>query len=431
MKTSYSKALATLSFFTLVELAAVSPARADAGVGAPPCRTVFLVERDTGEIAGLDRWVNDALAGRLQIVSREEEADFVLELTTRAWAETSHSATKEVELKRPRSTPFLEAKVTLKSRYDDESPYHVESLRMPGAEGPAFIQRETGKLVDAALADLGAGVLIGSEPQEATIALAGKLGNHTALRGGMKKTPRIIGCLREGAVVEGNLVRPGYKATPFTLRAAKLPFDAPTVLDPVVSGTSSSAATSSSSSSSSSTGPDCFVDLLDLQPSGWPWGWLAAVAALVAGAAVGITVKLRKAAHGGENPLPSPPLPPFASPRDRWLPHLDLLAIHAAGVEVGLPKRRKGCLVGMNKAYVQDLTVGDSLSDQQLLDLDAFNMEPPLTDGSVPLHVWLTNASSIAKRKREARLFEHARDHVGARMVADPLGAPLTESQVP
>jgi hypothetical protein len=97
------------------------------------------------------------------------------------------------------------------------------------------------------------------------------------------------------------------------------------------------------------------------------------------------------------------------------MPFLDqttILALHAAALSADLSRSRDALLVGIDARFIASLALASSPGTQLFLDLGALNAAGSLTDGTVPLHIWLTNAAHFAGRRREGAVFARARDQV-------------------
>jgi hypothetical protein len=99
------------------------------------------------------------------------------------------------------------------------------------------------------------------------------------------------------------------------------------------------------------------------------------------------------------------------------MPFLDqttILELHAAALSAHLSRSRDALLVGIDARFVASLALASSPGTQLLLDLGALNTVGSLLDGTVPLHIWLTNAAHSAGLRQEAAIFARARDQVKA-----------------
>lgn len=125
----------------------------------------------------------------------------------------------------------------------------------------------------------------------------------------------------------------------------------------------------------------------------------------------------------------------------RIMPFLDqttILELHAAALSADLTRSRDALLVGIDARFIASLALASSPGTQLLLDLGALNTAGALTDGTVPLHIWLTNAAHSAGLRREAVVFARARDRVKSAAPArespstmDPRTDTLPRDQLP
>src|SRR4051812_16719921 len=90
------------------------------------------------------------------------------------------------------------------------------------------------------------------------------------------------------------------------------------------------------------------------------------------------------------------------------LRHEDILELYAAVVSARLSYGRNSLLAGIGSDIVASLKQTDVPGEQILADLDALNAFGTLADGTVPLALWLKNASSLAGTRREADTFDRA-----------------------
>lgn len=80
--------------------------------------------------------------------------------------------------------------------------------------------------------------------------------------------------------------------------------------------------------------------------------------------------------------------------------------IHGAAVALGLDRRT--LLQGLDRAFVASLPRAPDDASQLFTDLVEMNRAERLVDGSVPLHVWLRTAASLARSRRESKVFLRA-----------------------
>lgn len=87
------------------------------------------------------------------------------------------------------------------------------------------------------------------------------------------------------------------------------------------------------------------------------------------------------------------------------LNHADILELHRAVVLMGLVSSRTALLAGVELGFVAGLPHATTPSEQILQDLAALSSVGALSDGSMPLAVWLANASALAGMRNEAAIF--------------------------
>lgn len=80
---------------------------------------------------------------------------------------------------------------------------------------------------------------------------------------------------------------------------------------------------------------------------------------------------------------------------------------------------RAGLLVGLPPVFVTSLPHATAPGEQILTDLDALSAATALTDGTVPLAVWLRNAIALTGTRKEAATFERILEHVQAAVDTD------------
>lgn len=105
--------------------------------------------------------------------------------------------------------------------------------------------------------------------------------------------------------------------------------------------------------------------------------------------------------------LPAPPGLPFARPfpnAQKHLGHRAIFELHEAAIQCALD--RDVLLSGLDRGFVATLFTVAKLSDQILLDLQAFNETKNLEDGTVPITVWLETAIHLSASRREAEVFK-------------------------
>jgi tetratricopeptide (TPR) repeat protein len=90
------------------------------------------------------------------------------------------------------------------------------------------------------------------------------------------------------------------------------------------------------------------------------------------------------------------------------LSHEQIQQIHAAAIAAGLTESREVLLTGIDLVVRESLGASQARSGQILRDLDALNQMRQLSDGSVPLQVWLTNARNLAGPRVQGEVFGSA-----------------------
>lgn len=117
-----------------------------------------------------------------------------------------------------------------------------------------------------------------------------------------------------------------------------------------------------------------------------------------------------------------------------WLGHTDFETLFTETLALLLadPARRRFLFRGVHAGWVAHLTQPAATTfDQLLQDLAALDAQGPLLDGVVPLRVWLTNASFLARSTgaASAPLFERLRDDVADRSERRPAMTELLEPE--
>jgi hypothetical protein len=85
--------------------------------------------------------------------------------------------------------------------------------------------------------------------------------------------------------------------------------------------------------------------------------------------------------------------------------------IRATATKIGLSDSRLALMGGIDAAFVSSLPVTAAPAAQVMMDLDALNRVPRLSDGSVPLWLWLSKAVSLSRSRSECAVF---RRHLAA-----------------
>lgn len=84
----------------------------------------------------------------------------------------------------------------------------------------------------------------------------------------------------------------------------------------------------------------------------------------------------------------------------------DILRVHAAAMSAGLS--RAALLAGINHFYLAVTPTVDTPERQVVADLDALNDAGKLSDGTVPLAIWLENAGLLTGARGQAEVFRAA-----------------------
>src|SRR5262245_26834797 len=117
------------------------------------------------------------------------------------------------------------------------------------------------------------------------------------------------------------------------------------------------------------------------------------------------------------------------------LSHEHIQQIHAAVVEARLSESREALLTGMDPHFSSTLEASPAPGEQILRDLDAINHAGELSDGSVPLRIWLTNARNLAGPRVQAGVFRRALTALEglprARVSSSPPSALLPRNNLP
>ena len=88
------------------------------------------------------------------------------------------------------------------------------------------------------------------------------------------------------------------------------------------------------------------------------------------------------------------------------LQHNEILSLHDAAISTRLTGCRGGLLAGVQPAFAATLPAASGPAEQLLSDLAALNESGTLSDGSVPLFIWLTNAITLAGGQAETSKFQ-------------------------
>lgn len=92
------------------------------------------------------------------------------------------------------------------------------------------------------------------------------------------------------------------------------------------------------------------------------------------------------------------------------LTHDQILELRDAAISAGFAQSRRVLLAGIDRAFIVGLREVDAPGEQILIDLVALRDAGALTDGSVPLALWLQNAAVLARSRKEAIIFQRALD---------------------
>lgn len=99
----------------------------------------------------------------------------------------------------------------------------------------------------------------------------------------------------------------------------------------------------------------------------------------------------------------------------------EIQEIHEAAIRADLAENRAALLGGIPRGVVAALGFAESPAARLLADLHGLNRAGSLSDGEIPLAIWLGNALLLAQGRVEAEVFRRARDHVLAAGPAAPL----------
>src|SRR5262249_54023863 len=90
------------------------------------------------------------------------------------------------------------------------------------------------------------------------------------------------------------------------------------------------------------------------------------------------------------------------------LPHAELVKLHGAIVSAGLVESRDALLTGIDTSFVATLPRDATPSAQILRDIGILNNAGTLTDGTLPLSIWLLNAVALVGGRAESEIFRAA-----------------------
>jgi Effector-associated domain 5/NACHT domain len=90
------------------------------------------------------------------------------------------------------------------------------------------------------------------------------------------------------------------------------------------------------------------------------------------------------------------------------LSHDDIVRVHIAAVEAGLPLSRIALVAGLPPGLAGSIPIATDHNSQLLVDLHHLNEIEQLSDGGVPLRVWLSNAFVLSRHREESKIFRDA-----------------------
>ncbi|MFO0761427.1 MAG: effector-associated domain EAD1-containing protein [Byssovorax sp.] len=91
----------------------------------------------------------------------------------------------------------------------------------------------------------------------------------------------------------------------------------------------------------------------------------------------------------------------------------EILTLHRAAVQVGLGAHRGTLLGDIHPGFVASMAIAASPSTQILTDLHALNDVEKLTDGTIPMAVWLKHAVEIVSPRPEEEIFRRHLERFG------------------
>lgn len=94
------------------------------------------------------------------------------------------------------------------------------------------------------------------------------------------------------------------------------------------------------------------------------------------------------------------------------LGHDQILRLQAAITSARLTRSRDALLGHISPQFVASLPIAAGPGQQVLMDLDALRLAGELTDGTVPLAIWLANAIQLCGGQQEERVFAEALERV-------------------
>jgi len=119
-----------------------------------------------------------------------------------------------------------------------------------------------------------------------------------------------------------------------------------------------------------------------------------------------------KSGWAGEKPLMAQ-MDPSTMTSPVHILHKRILDLHNTALSAGLASRRAGLLTGLPQSVIASLPAASTPSEQLLSDLGALSDAAELTDGTVPLIIWLTNAIMLTGSRAESVELQRALAQVG------------------
>lgn len=112
----------------------------------------------------------------------------------------------------------------------------------------------------------------------------------------------------------------------------------------------------------------------------------------------------------------------------RHLPDDRIHTLYAAAIACGLAADPDGLLAGLPPAYTATLPSSGTPAARLLQTLHLLNGVPALSDGTIPLAVWLRNAMTLAIARVERNIFVEAMSAMGGASCSTPGEVPLSSS---
>lgn len=113
------------------------------------------------------------------------------------------------------------------------------------------------------------------------------------------------------------------------------------------------------------------------------------------------------------------------------LPHAELLKLHEAALSASLVESRDALLTGIDRGFAAALPAAATPAAQLLRDLGTLNDAGPLSDGTVPLLIWLANAARLASPRADAHVFQLAIEHYQTRTATSRDASTLRQDGIP